>query len=132
MEDVPQASVAQQVKTLIHTSQQYKQQLTKMASMLDTKEVETTYPADNAQVTATIVQAHSHQTMVEEKPFKRLKIQVSSIPASTIYLTNSDTEEGGNSPMHVTEQVDDGNNLQAFMNLFSGSNRKSSSVPEST
>ena len=29
MEDVPWASVAQQVKTLIHTSQQFKQKLTR-------------------------------------------------------------------------------------------------------
>ena len=70
--------------------------------------------------------------MVEEKPLKILKIQISSIPASTIELTNSDVEEGGTSPMPITEEVDDGNNLEAFMNLFSGSNRKSSSVPEST
>ena len=61
-----------------------------------------------------------------------MKIQVSSIPASTIDLTNSDAEEGGTSPVDVTEEVDDGNNLQAFMNLFSGSNRKSSSVAEGT
>ena len=64
MEDVPQESIAQQVKTLIHTSQQYKQQLTKMASVLDTEEVRTTQPTDNAQVTATALQAHSDQTMV--------------------------------------------------------------------
>ena len=36
MEDVLQASVAQQVKVLIHTSQQFKQKLTNMTSMLDT------------------------------------------------------------------------------------------------
>ena len=62
--------------------------------------------------------------MVEEKPFKILKIQVSSIPASTVDLTNSYVEEGGTSLVPVTEEVDDGNNFQAFMNLFSGSNRK--------
>ena len=32
--------------------------------------------------------------------------------------------------MPVTKEVDNRNNLQEFMNLFSGSNRKSSSVPE--
>ena len=64
MEDVPQASVAQQVKTLIHTSQQYKQQLTKMAYVLDIEEVGTTQPVDNAEVTATALQAHSDHTMV--------------------------------------------------------------------
>ena len=116
----------------MHTSQQYKQQLTKIASLLDTKEVGTTQPADNAQVTATTLQAHFDQTMVEEKPFKILKIQVSSIPASTVDLTNSYVEEGGTSLVPVTEEVDDGNNFQAFMNLFGGSNIKSSSVPEST
>ena len=103
-----------------------------MAPALNTKEVGTTQPIDNGQVTAIALEAHSDQTMVEEKPFKRLKIRVSSFPTSTIDLTNFDVEEGGTSPMAVTEEVDDGNNLQAFMNLFSGSNRKSSSVLEST
>ena len=79
MENVPQEYVAQHVKTLIHTSQQYKQQLTKMASVLHTQEVKTTQLADNAQVTDTALQAHSDHTMVEEKPFKILNIQVSSI-----------------------------------------------------
>ena len=70
--------------------------------------------------------------MPEFKPLTGLKVQVSSSPDHTTNLTNSDVEEGGTSPVAVTKEVDDGNNLQAFMNLFSGSNIKSSSVPEST
>ena len=85
--------------------------MAKTASVLDTEEFGTTQAADNAQVTATALQAHSDQTMVEDKPFKILKIQVSYIPASTIDLTNSDAEEGGTSPVPITEEVDNGKNL---------------------
>ena len=42
MEDVPQESVAQQVKRLIHASQPFKQKLTQMNFVLDTHEVATT------------------------------------------------------------------------------------------
>ena len=52
MEDVPQASVAQQIKSLIHTSQQFKQKLTKMTFVLDTQEIVTTHVVADKQVNA--------------------------------------------------------------------------------
>ena len=56
-----------------------------------------------------------------------MKVQVSSFPASTIDLTNSKEEENERvSPLIVTEEVGNGNNLQEFMNLFSGNNGRSS------
>ena len=61
-----------------------------------------------------------------------MKVQVPSFPASTIDLTNSKEEEDERiSLVTVTEEVGNGNNLQDFMNLFSGSNVKtSSSLPK--
>ena len=49
--------------------------------------------------------------MTELKPLTSLKFHVPSSPAHTIDLTNFDTEEGGTSPVPVTEEVDNGNNL---------------------
>ena len=67
MEDVPQASVSQQVKTLIHTAQQFKQKLTKMTSMLDTHEIATTQVVVDKQVNATVTLACDDQVMPELK-----------------------------------------------------------------
>ena len=47
MEDVLEESFSQQVKTLIHIAQQFKQKLTKITSMIDTQEVATTQVVDN-------------------------------------------------------------------------------------
>ena len=111
MEDVPQASVAQQGKALIHTSQQFKQKLTNMNSMLDTQEVATTQVVTDKQVNATVTSVCDDQVMDELKPLTSLKVQASSSPAHTIQLTNSDTEEGGTSHVPITKEVDNGNNF---------------------
>ena len=63
MEDVPRASVAQQVKTLIHTSQQFKKKLTQMTSVLDTHEVATTQVVDDKQVNTTVTSTCDDQVM---------------------------------------------------------------------
>ena len=61
-----------------------------------------------------------------------MKVQVSSIPASTIDLTHSEEEDERISPVPVTAEPSNGNDLQEFMNLFNGSNGKSSSaLPQS-
>ena len=73
----------------MHTSEQFKQKLTRMTSMLDTQEIETSQLAEATQVTTVVNKAPSEQTHVEKKPLKELKVQVSSFPASTIDLTNS-------------------------------------------
>ena len=67
--------------------------------------------------------------MTELKPLTSINVQVPSSPTHTIDLINSDAEEGGNSPVPVPEEVDNGNNLQTFMNLFRSSMRKYSSIP---
>ena len=41
MESIPQETMAQKFKSLMHTSQQFKQKLKKMTSMLDTEEIAT-------------------------------------------------------------------------------------------
>ena len=59
------------------------------------------------------------QTQVEEKPFKKLKL---SILISTIDLTHSKEEDERISPIPVTVETGNGNDLQNFTN---GSNGKS-------
>ena len=51
MEGIPEASIDQWVKTLIHTVEQLKQKMTRMTSALDTQEIETSQPVVDTQVT---------------------------------------------------------------------------------
>ena len=46
MEEIPEASVDQQVKAYLHTSEQIKQKLSRMTSALDTQEITTSQPAE--------------------------------------------------------------------------------------
>ena len=85
--------MAQQVKSLMHASQQFKQNLTKMNYVLDTQEIATNHPVDDVQVTTAVAQTTSDQVMAEIKPLQRIRVQVPSSSAHTIYLTNSDQEE---------------------------------------
>ena len=50
MEEIPQASVDQQVKAYLHTSEQIKQKLSRMTSALNTQEITTPQSAEDAQV----------------------------------------------------------------------------------
>ena len=47
MEGIPQASVDQQVKALIHTLEKIKQNLTRMTSALDTQEIGTSQTVED-------------------------------------------------------------------------------------
>ena len=79
-----------------------------------------------------VEKAQSEQTQIEEKPLKKLKVQVSSIPASTIDLTNSEEEDERIFPVPVIVEYGNSNGLQEFTNLFNGSNeRYSSALPQS-
>ena len=97
-----------------------------MTSALDTQEVVTSQPAEAARATTVVEKTQSEQTQVKEKPFKKLKI---SIPVSAIDLTHSKEEDERISPVLVTVETGNGNNLQDFTNLFNGSNGKPSSPP---
>ena len=98
-----------------------------MTSSLDNQEMETSHPAKAAQVTTVVEKTQSEQTQVEEKPSKKLKI--SSIPTSTIDLTHLEEDDERVSPVPVTVETGNGNDLQNFTNLFNGRNGKSSSPP---
>ena len=75
-----------------------------MTSVLDTQEIATSQPAKATQVTIVVDKYQSEQTHIEKKPLKELKVQVSSFPASTIDLTNSEEEDERISPVPVTEE----------------------------
>ena len=61
---------------------------------------------------ATVVEkAQLEQTQIEEKPFKKLKVQISSIPASTIDLTHSEEEDERISPVTITVEIGNVNYL---------------------
>ena len=57
MEEIPQASVDQQVKAYLHTREQIKQKLNNMTSALDTQEITTSQPVEATQMT-TIVEKY--------------------------------------------------------------------------
>ena len=100
-----------------------------MNSELDTQEIMTLQPAKVSQVITIVKKAQSEETQIEEKPFKRLQVIVSSIPTSTIYLTHSREEDERVSLVPVTVEAGNGNDLHDFSNLFNGSNGKYSSPP---
>ena len=58
----------------MHTSQQFKQKLTKMTYVLDNQEITNNQPTDNVQVTTTITQKVGDQEMTDIKPLQRLKV----------------------------------------------------------
>ena len=82
-----------------------------MTSALETEEITTSQPAEATQVTTIVEKAQSKQNHIEEKPLKKLKVQVSSIPASTIEFTNPDEEDERISLVPVTIEVGNGNGL---------------------
>ena len=103
MEYIPQESVDQQVKALIHTLEKIKQNLTRMTSALDTHEIATFQLVEDTQVTTVADKAEFERTQVEEKLLKELKVQVSSFLTSTIDLINSEEEDEILSPTPITE-----------------------------
>ena len=67
MEEIPRTSVEQQVKAYLHTLEQIKQTLSKMTSTLDTQEVTTSQPAEDAQVTSVVEKTQSVQEQIEKE-----------------------------------------------------------------
>ena len=100
-----------------------------MTSALYTQEVTTPHPTEAAQVITVVQKSQSEQTQIEEKPFKRLKSSVSSIPTSTIDLTHSEEEDERIHPMPIIVEAGNGNDLHDLIDLLNGSNDKSSSPP---
>ena len=90
MEDHPQETIAQQMKTLMHTSQQFKQRLSMMNFVLDTQVDVVVHPIADIQIVVAVTQTFDDPP--KENPFKRQKTQVSSSTVPTINLTNSDVE----------------------------------------
>ena len=83
---LPEATVAQQLKALMHTSKMSKQKLAMMTSVLDTHAAAASQIVVDIQVTSTVTQPNDDQEMDDQKPFKTLKVQVSSSPNPTINL----------------------------------------------
>ena len=67
MEDPPQVKIAQQLKTLMQTSQQSKKKLAQMTSVLDTQVIAATKPTTDTQVTTIVSQVCDDQVAVEAK-----------------------------------------------------------------
>ena len=97
-----------------------------MTSALDTKEVTTSQPTEDAWVTTVVEKTQYLQAQIEQKPIKWIEYLISSIPTSTIYLTHSKEEDERFSPITVTVETGNGNDVLNFTN---GSNDKSSSPP---
>ena len=57
IKEIPQASVDQQVKSYLHTSEQIKQKLSRITLALDTQEITTSQPAEATQVTTVVEKA---------------------------------------------------------------------------
>ena len=114
MGEIPQASIDQQVNSYLHTSEQIKQKLSRMTSALDTQEVTTPQPTKATQVIIVVQKYQSEQTQIEEKHFKNMKAYVSSILTSTIDLTHSKEKDEKISPMPITVETGNGNDLYEF------------------
>ena len=93
-----------------------------MTSALDTQEVATSQPAKVAQVNTGVEKTQSVQAQIENKSIKWLESLISSIPTSTIDLNHSEEEDDRVSPVPVTVEVGNGNDLLNFTN---GRNEKS-------
>ena len=101
VEDHPQETVSQQMKTLMHTSQHFKQRLSMMTSVLDTQVDAVVHPVADIQIAVAVTQ--NFHDPPEEKLFKIHKTQVSSSTVPTINLTDFDVEEEEISPTSVLE-----------------------------
>ena len=93
MEDLSQVNVAQQLKSMMHTSQQSKQKLAHINSVLHSQVVVDAKPAPDIQVTTTVTKVCDEQATTEVKPFKKQKIQMIASQTPTIDLSDYDTEE---------------------------------------
>ena len=76
MEDLPQVTISQQLKVMMHTSQQSKRKLAHITLVLATRVAAAVNPTADIQVTTVATQVCDDQVTTEVKPFKRQKIQV--------------------------------------------------------
>ena len=97
-----------------------------MTSALDTQEVTTSQPIEDAQVTTVVENTQSVLAQIEREPLKWLQSLISSVLTSTIDLTHSEERDERVSPVHVTLEVGNGNDL---LNSTNGGNDKPSSPP---
>ena len=93
MEDLPEVPVREQVKALILTSTQLKHKLAMMTPVLNTQAVTTNVIVTNIPMIFVVSQPSDNQEIVEQKPFKRLKVKDSSSTAPIIVLVDSNLEE---------------------------------------
>ena len=97
----PQETISQQMKTLMHTSQQFKQRLSMMTYVLYTQVDAVVHHVADIQIAVAVTQ--NFDDPLEEKPFKIQNTQVSSSIVPTINLTNFNVEEEEISPMPILE-----------------------------
>ena len=95
-----------------------------MTSVLDTEVAVVANPAIEIWVSIAITQVCDEQEIVEVKPVKKQKIQITATQIPSIDLSDYDTEEEVITPMAVLEEVDE--YLQAFMDFFNGNGMKGS------
>ena len=73
MEDIPRVTVSQQLKALMHTSQQSKQKLAQISSALDNKPTSITKPIPNIQLTTTAILVRDEQVVFYVNTFNKYK-----------------------------------------------------------
>ena len=109
----------------MQTLEQIKQRLNKLTSTLNTQEVATSHPIEDAQATTVNDNIQSVLAQIEQEPLKWIQSLISSTPTSTIELTHSEQEEDRISLVPITVENDND-----FQNLTNGSNgNPSSSIP---
>ena len=93
MEYLPRVTVSQQLKALMHTSQQSKRKLAHITSVLDNQVVGIVKPISDIQETNTLTQESDEQVVVDINPFEEQRIQVIVSQIPTFDLVDSDAEE---------------------------------------
>ena len=110
------------MKALILTSTQSKQKLEMMTSVLNTQAVSTAVTVNDISVIVAVSQPSDNEELLEQKPFKILKVKASSSTGPIIDLVDSDLEEEVIASAPVTEEVDQ--YLQSFIDLLNGDGKK--------
>ena len=126
MEDPPQVNIAQQLKAMMQTSQQSKQKLAQMTSVLDTQITATAKPTTDTQVTTAVTQVCDDQARAKAKPTKKQKIHVTASQTPTIDVIDCDTKEEVHSSMHAIEEVTE--HSQTVIDFFNN-NEMEDSIP---
>ena len=93
MEDLPQVTVAQQLKSMMQTSQQSKQKLAHVTSVLDSQVTAASNPTTDTPVTTPVTHVCDDQETTDIKATRKEKIQVTASLTPTIDFIDCDTEE---------------------------------------